>query len=564
MRASSKRSHVLILIVLTLVIGATAAAVIVSQTAWFRNWLRGYIVREANQYVNGNLSIERLGGNLFFGIEMENIGLSMDGSQVVAVKDLGLNYNLFQLVTKGLSLDSIRLNKPVIYLRREGDTWSISRLIKKQAQEADRQGPIKPIAIDDIGITNGSVVLDSPIGTSGVELPKRFDHLDAKLSFKYEPVRYTIEITHVSFRGSEPAIGLNALSGGVSVRNDTLFVEKLALRTEETSLSIDGAVQNYLTTPVFNLQLSSDKTSLPEIARLVPALAGIRLQPSFDVKADGPLDRLALEMNVRSSAGQISGKMVADLLAPGQSVQGDLSVRKLDLAALLNDPKQKSDITADARVNLHGEALSNINALRGTVTLDSPRLVAAGYVAERIHANAHINGRTVGLDGRALAYGSAATVAGDVTLPDLEKKARAVAFSLHGTAAHLDLRKLPRELKAPPAATDVNADYHAAGTGSRPRAPRGGPPVERGPTSDLRFEPSTVAGARIAGGSTAGVTIDGSAIAYRADATVADLDLEQDRRGVRRAGAGRRSLPERDQRAHDRDRAAAPRPRRWT
>src|SRR6266704_1511659 len=92
-------THVLI-IVLTLLVGATAAAVIVSQTAWFKNWLRGYIVREAHQYLNGTLSIERLGGNLFFGVEMENVGVSMDGQQVVAVKDLGLDYSLFELISK--------------------------------------------------------------------------------------------------------------------------------------------------------------------------------------------------------------------------------------------------------------------------------------------------------------------------------------------------------------------------------------------------------------------------------------------------------------------------------
>ncbi|TMD06973.1 MAG: hypothetical protein E6J01_06680, partial [Chloroflexi bacterium] len=70
-------AHVLIL-VLTLVVGAAAAAVLVSQTSWFKNWLRGYIVREANLYLNGTLSIERLGGNLFFGVEMENIGVSLN------------------------------------------------------------------------------------------------------------------------------------------------------------------------------------------------------------------------------------------------------------------------------------------------------------------------------------------------------------------------------------------------------------------------------------------------------------------------------------------------------
>src|SRR4029077_4749611 len=143
---------------------------------------RGYIVREARQYLNGNLSIGRLGGNLFFGLERENIGLARDGSQVVAVQDLGLDYNVFELISKGLSVDNIRLNKPVLYLRRDGDTWSISRLVKKQRQGGDRRGPEKPIAVDDIDITDGSVIIDGAVGTSGLELPKRFDRLDAKLN----------------------------------------------------------------------------------------------------------------------------------------------------------------------------------------------------------------------------------------------------------------------------------------------------------------------------------------------------------------------------------------------
>ena len=196
--------HALVIVV-TLVIGAAAAAIIVSQTAWFKNWLRAYIVSQAHEYLNGTLSIQRLGGNVFFGIEMENVSVSMAGERVVSVQDLGLDYNVFQLLTRNLSVDNIRLNKPVVYLRREGDTWSLSRLIKKQETEADRQGPMRPVSIDAIGISDGTFVVEGPVGTSGVEVPKRFDHLDAKLSFKYEPVRYSIEITHVSFRGSEPA-----------------------------------------------------------------------------------------------------------------------------------------------------------------------------------------------------------------------------------------------------------------------------------------------------------------------------------------------------------------------
>src|SRR5262245_4511886 len=113
MRIVRRLFHALV-VVLTLIVGAAAAAIIVSPTAWFKNWLRGYIVREANQYLNGTLSIERLGGNLFFGVELENIGVSMDGTEVVKVQDLGLDYSVFELITRGLSVDTIRLNKPVV------------------------------------------------------------------------------------------------------------------------------------------------------------------------------------------------------------------------------------------------------------------------------------------------------------------------------------------------------------------------------------------------------------------------------------------------------------------
>jgi hypothetical protein len=531
MRIARRLLHVVI-IVLTLLVGATAAAIIVSQTAWFKNWLRGYIVAEANKYLNGQLSIQRLGGNLFFGVELENIGMSIDGSQVVAVEDLGLKYNVFEMITRGLSVDEIALNKPVLYLRRDGDAWSITRLVKKQQQEADRQGPQYSIAIDDIGVSDATVVIDGPVGTAGVNVPKRIDRLDAKLAFKYEPVRYSIDITHVSFRGSDPAIGLNALSGGVAVKNDTVYIEKLALRTEETSLSVDGAVQNYLSKPTFNVQISSDKVSLPELARVLPALAGIRLQPAFELKLDGPLDRLGVVMNVRSSAGQVTGKLVADVMAPGQAVAGEVSVRHLDLAPLLKNPKQKSDITADAKVDVRAESFSNLDSIRGTASLSAPRLAAAGYAAEKIRADAEIEGRNVRLKAEASAYGAAATAAGHVTVP---QGSDPLAFDIRGSAKHIDLRNLPRDLKVPPADTDVNATYHAIGsvpmTGEpTPKTPRGAGSSRPGGAAiraDLQFVDSTVAGARIEDGSRVAVDMRGQQIAYNADVTVNGADLQR-------------------------------------
>ena len=95
-----------------------------------------------------------------------------------------------------------------------------------------------------------------------------------------------------------------------------------------------------------------------------------------------------------------------------------------------------------------------------------------------------------------------------------EGKADVVAFDLHGRAQHLDLRRLPRQLKVPAAATDVSADYHVAGT----------PADLKG---EARFEPSTAAGAKIAGGSRVGFSLAGEAVAYNADLTLANLNLQR-------------------------------------
>jgi hypothetical protein len=520
MRAARRIVHVL-LIVLTLVVGSTAAAIIVTQTAWFKNWLRGYIAREANQYLNGELTIERLGGNVFFGIEMENVGVSLDGAEVVSVKDLGLDYNVFELVSRGMSVNEIRLNQAVLYMRQNGDAWSIARLIKRQESEANRQGPQYPITIDNIGISDASVIVDRsnaagrPVGTAGgpvgVDVPNRFDRIDAKLSFKYEPVHYSIDITHVSFRGSDPAINLNALSGGIAVKDDTLFFEKVAIRTEETSVSIEGAIQDYLTRPILNLQISSDKTSLPEVARVLPALSGIRLQPAYELKLDGPMDQLRVDMNARSSAGQAIAQGTADFMMPGQSFAGDVSVRHLDLAPILKNPAQKTDLTGDARIAIRAAELSNIDTWRGTVSATAPRVVAAGYAAERVKMNAQIDGRRLAVNGSGIAYGAAATARGQLTFP--RNSSSSFAYDLRGNARNVDLRRLPRDLNLPRAATSVSGAYHVRGTG---RAFEG----------DLRFAESIVAGAAIGPGGTAHF-VRGRETAYDADVTVHGADLQR-------------------------------------
>src|SRR5260221_6040027 len=98
MHGARRLLHVL-LVVLILLAGTASAVAIVSQTAWFKNRIRIYVISQASKYLNGDISIDRLGGNLFSGLELEGVAIALEGQPVVSAKDVGLRYNLYQLVT---------------------------------------------------------------------------------------------------------------------------------------------------------------------------------------------------------------------------------------------------------------------------------------------------------------------------------------------------------------------------------------------------------------------------------------------------------------------------------
>src|SRR6187549_1946155 len=131
----ARRSLQVVAFLCTLIVGATSMAVIVTQTTWFKEWLRGFIVRQADDYVNGRLTIGRLDGNLFFGVEMEDVDVTVNGEQVVALKDVGVDYNFLTFLADHVVLDHIRLNQPTVHLEKTQSGWNLGKLIKAQTPE---------------------------------------------------------------------------------------------------------------------------------------------------------------------------------------------------------------------------------------------------------------------------------------------------------------------------------------------------------------------------------------------------------------------------------------------
>jgi autotransporter translocation and assembly factor TamB len=510
----ARRSLQVVALVCTLIVGVASMAVIVTQTTWFKEWLRGFIVRQAEDYVNGRLSIGRLDGNLFFGVDLEDVDVTMNGETVVDIKDVGLDYSIFSFLGGGIVLDDIRLTQPVFHLEKDEEGWNLMRLIKARTPDPDEPRTRRPIEIGEIGISDGTLYIeDGAVGTSGVDVPSRIDRLDASVGVASDAEELTVEITHVSLRGAAPSIGVNALSGVIRRRENSVVLENIALRTEETSLRIDGSIGNIEDgTRTIDIKASSDKFDVEEIARIVPALRGYAMQPAFEISASGPLERLAVDLNVReANVGQVAGDLTVDAAGPERRVTGTVAMLHLNVAPIMRRADVKSDITGQARIDLAVPSAGQ--PIRGTYTVDADRVQILGYDARNVDATGRIDGRVIRVRGSADAYGGRATTEGVVVT------GRPVTLDLQGRAAGVDLRNLPPMINAPGVPSDLQFAYTLTG--------RNG--VYSG---DVKMDASSISGASIAPGTTGQFSFGGGvAPTYAAQGQVANLDVEQIGRG---------------------------------
>ena len=496
-------------VVLTLVL-LTGAVI---ETSFFKNWLRGVVVKQANQHINGTLSIGRFTGNLFSGVELHDVTVMMDNEPIVRIDALKASYGIRELVSNGTTVDSVTVVHPVVAAHREGASWQLARLVKPTNNHSPST---RRIAIRHVAITDGSIAVDKAQGQQAIDVPDRIDRLNASLGLAYAPGQSTtVDVGTVTFVASNPTLELRRLSGKVAITDDSINISDVTVRTGETAVRADGAVAQYKKTPTLAMQVAFTPLSLPEIHRLVPAMKEIHVAPTISVKVGGSTTRLATEVSAKSNAGDFAFKGTVSLGGPDRVYSGEVAVHHLDLAPFLNDAGQKSDIVAYAKVDVRGPA--GFDTLRGSVSADAPLVSTHGYIIEGIRANAKIDGRRISFDTSELAYRSNTTAAGSVEFAtDRRPETR---FDLRGAVKDVGFAYLPKQTHIPPADTTLTLGYRVRIV--IPRKP--GWHVD----GDVQLAKSTVAGVTIGDGSKASFVFEPNVVRYQADTNVLDVDLQR-------------------------------------
>ena len=503
-----KRSLRVVGFLLTGVIALACVALIVSQTPWFRGWARAYVVRSSDRFLNGELTIGDLDGNLFTGAILTDFAITMDGERVITARRAEIDYNLNDLFSAGVVIDRIRLFEPEIVVRRDERGLNFGRLIKSRPR--DPRGRQRTVTLSDIEITDGTIALHGIREIGPFVVPASFTDFDARLVYEYSAERSTLNLVQVSGEGRHPSLPIRQLAGTLAFSQGDLHLADVTLKTNESNIYVDGVIEQYLKTALFRLVAKGTPWSLPELEGVVPYAAPYDLHPTVDARIEGPASKLVMTVAATSEAGDAQGVMTGDFAEPNRRLQGGLTLSRVDLGRLYSDPDLRSTINGRARFDL--ALLRGDVPFAGSWRFEGPSVELMGYRVTNVRAAGRVNRRRVVIaSGSGTAYGGFATASGVVQFADA--RGRGMAVDLRGRATHVNLRALPVTVPVPRLVTDLNA------TSYRMRYDAGGF------AGEATLAESVVEGATYAAGTTGTFSTRDGVIRYSADGRVANLDL---------------------------------------
>ena len=96
-----------------------ATGVIVFHTAWFRDWLRRAAVARTAGFIDGELSIGRLSGDLLHTVTLDDVTITQQGVPVISVAHVTARYDVIGLIRGRLALATVTLVHPVVLVEQD-------------------------------------------------------------------------------------------------------------------------------------------------------------------------------------------------------------------------------------------------------------------------------------------------------------------------------------------------------------------------------------------------------------------------------------------------------------
>ena len=350
-----------------------------TQTRPFKNWFRDYAVAQANETINGELTIGRLDGNLYKTVTLEDVTVRTGTDTLVAASSVYVRYDLFAMLGGVIQFDSIVIDSLHINLEQTADsTWNLARLIPEDTSasplESVDEGSGYAVVINDFSLNSASV----DVRSLNELIPDRIKDINLRLAAGFDSERQDLKLHNFSLRTGSPDFLVNRLSFEISLNSDSILLKDFELITamnriwasasflpESPSLSTGRLVADSINIEEFREYIPEYIAAMDPLLRLNAELINDTLHTQLMVVHNDQ----ALDLSV--NAGAVSVFLDTNSTEP-PGYNAEIIFQKIVLAEWLDKPEL--DIVLNGKTNLFGTGTEPENAevnmrsdLKGTV-----------------------------------------------------------------------------------------------------------------------------------------------------------------------------------------------------
>ena len=342
------------LLVLFLTLLVTAPAFARPVVAPVRAWLVQMAAQRLSDRLNGTLEIGALQGSLLRAPSLADVVVRDHAGAIVARVDaVRVRYRPASLLRGQLVIHDLDVIRPDLTLNQAPDgTVNLARLIPATSEPAARRGgfvaPLAGVQIERLRVQDGRgrLALDFLKGVTAIS------GLQMTLAGRADNTGMHATIQQVAAQAHPAQVNLTGLRGTFHAAGEHLRIEQLQLRTDTTRADFNLMLPGSGSDPVrFSAKLHP--LDAAEIGRLL-ADDTLRGELQLDVQAQGTLDDLRLDADLRAEAGRVTYQGRVNAADRPRRYQGTLEVHKLDLAALADREALKSDLNLVLEVDASG------------------------------------------------------------------------------------------------------------------------------------------------------------------------------------------------------------------
>ncbi|MEW5798178.1 MAG: hypothetical protein AB1728_04140 [Bacteroidota bacterium] len=400
-----------------------------TQTAAFRSNLRSALYEVIKDNLNASVYFGEINGNLVTGFSIDTVMMYIDNAPFIESGKISVRYNLFDLLSNEVNVDSLAIQNPVVHLTRWNDgTWNVDRLTEP-SPTSDSTPSLWKINARKIVLMNASFRLVDSTGRidSSVYINGRksinysnlyLNEINLNAGVSYASDRITADIWKLSFVSPREKFTLSSLSTAFYYTNNSARAVNLTILSPHTSIrtsaeieGIDifsaGDLPEFENVPV-KLTLEESEISTSDLQVFLPELYFL----TGKVKIDGAFQGTFRQLNVNSLNASF-GKTSLALNGTISNIHHpeDLRLNIVSKQSSINPPdvpqllpyfgiplySQLGQLTLDFQFvgkPLDFVVISKVQSAAGTVTVDGEMLITE----ENLHYKGLLAGNNVNLE----------------------------------------------------------------------------------------------------------------------------------------------------------------------